>query len=837
MHLQRVLCLIPSEALAHRLYSTGRGRLPSADLLRQLQIPSFKEFRLSLKEQERARMNSFPKTAKPNLKPISRTPYSLSNSSLSKETQALLTAKVSSSSSGLTELELDAIHSLLSTDVASHRRLPANSTHRMLDTDDMQLLKVDDNYISQFPVAEIGTTREEREIAKLSELTAEPGIFGSGSMDSMSVVQITKVIRVNALMGRVKEAEDAFLKIRANGLVPDTFAINTLMDAYARIGDYRNAARVFKEFHNKESPETLNPDLVSYGILIKACVYAGKLKSAFDVYESMKQKGLNPSLQIYTTLIKGCIDTKDLPRAWKTFNHMYEEICQPNATTYSLMIHACALDNNPERALELFRQMHERGLVATEVTYTSLLQACGSRKDYYSEVWGLVGQMVDQGWKVNLVACKVLMNVCATQGDLGRLRTVWNWAIAQAANGDESMKPDASVYRNMFHALGQCVRVARRTSKRTTIPISAQRSSSPYADEDDTSTPSLLIGHSPEKAAGIQPKSSYTFIEPVIPQHSLQHIHLSNTEVTVSAIMADAACLWNNALVSLEKAQVTSPLVDSYLAIYCATPGNIIAASKALEIFDTFYDKPRAPTASTENAKDANISVSLACDNSDTRTDNEAAFSNESVSEAHSSLIVPKTGWTYHSILDIVSKDKKLMNARGVEIWNEYLRWDAERESSLVGCTPTEKEAIRVSEGRGREAMKKSFAFMIRGYSKINDISRALDTIEAASTFRDDPSYLPAISFDDVSSLVDKVRDLAEEGNLAPAKRLKELCPPPPPKTAAEEVKQMLKNKWTGGNNWWGWESLGIDENVRRKVIRKQQKEADRVKAYWKNKR
>ncbi|KAJ3293862.1 hypothetical protein HDU79_011801 [Rhizoclosmatium sp. JEL0117] len=746
-------------------------------------------------------------------------------------------------------------------DPSQKRYIAASSSHHMLEDAEKQLLKIEDSFIAQFPMPATGSSRQERESEQVNRLlqntltNAQESDVVDGS--SLSLQQITSVIRVNSLLGKVEEAQAAYDLIRDEMKgEPDTVAINTLMDAYARVGDFRNAARIFKEFHNAEANGTAKPDLISYSILIKACVYAKKLRSAFDVYEAMKAKGMNPSLQIYTTLIKGCIDTRDIPRAWKTFNHMYEEICQPDVMTYSLMIHACALDSNAEKALELFRQMHERGLVATEVTYTSLLQACGSRKDYYGEVWGLVGQMVEQGWKVNLVACKVLMKVCAAQGDLGRLRTVWNWVIAQAANGDPSMQPDAALYRSMFHALGQCVRVSRRSSRGT--KVLAKPEPSPYADVDEDVTPSGEAKNSSSESsdssfdAGSTSSLTmgrkipeYTFVETVTPTHALQHIHLGSIETSPHSIMTDAATIWNHALESLDEEAKSSELVDSYLSIYCAAPGNIVAASKALQIYDTMYKKvePTVSVSETTEKVDAveNGSESIASTES-VEAAHDATSKSVSDSKADSensseSGLVPATGWTYQFLLDVVTKDKKLMRERGKDIWRDYLAWDAEKEKALVGLTPTEKESVRVTEGRGRETFKKGFILMARGYAKVGEITPALDTIEAATIFRDDPSYLPAIVFNDVSSLVERVANLAEEGNLVPAKRLKELCPPPPPKSAQEEARQMLKNKWTGGKNWWGWESLGIDENIRRKMLHKQWKENERAKAYWANRR
>ncbi|KAI8622764.1 hypothetical protein BC830DRAFT_3309 [Chytriomyces sp. MP71] len=787
--------------------------------LRTLNIPSFQEYRGRLKAGKKAAVF---KDASGDLRASGRH----ARHAVEGEGAALLEQKAGSdgSASGLSAPELSAIYALL----ADTSPTPSASASASLaffgtgasDTDLSLLLKIDAGYIAQFPPVQNHTSRVSRAVA-LAQRSAQALTNGK-----ITVAKVTRVIQLNAALGRTGEAREAFDLIKEEGLRPDTQAVNALMDAHATGGDYKEAARMFAE-HFGAGEGALEPDFVSYSILIKACVYAGKLRSAFEVYEGMKQKNFNPDIQVYTTLIKGCLAAKDLDRAWKTFKHMRGEICPPDTTCYTLMIHACALNGEAERALDLFREMHETGHVATEVTYTSLLQALGSRKDYYHEVWSTVGQMINAGWKVDAAACKVLMRVAGAQGDVEKLRAIWNWMVFKAANGDESMKPDQALQRHMLHALGQCLRVHRRISRKSVPAVSSSSSESGMSEVDLNVDESTISQDA--SSTSIVPRAAFTFVEPVSSAHALSHLHLSGTNTSPVALLADADTVWGEVVRGLDHSdgKLNSALVDTYLGVFCAGRGNIIAASKALKVYDGMYVSTDR-TTSVEEREPAGLQIS------------HMEIGNEALTLARP---VEKTGWTYQMILGLITTDKKFMMERGDQIWRDFLAWDEDRERAMVSAncgarlTAAEKELVRVSEGRGKEVFKNAFVSMVKAYARTNQLPQALDTLETSTVFRDDPMYLPPIGFSDIPILVDKVRDLAEEGDLVPAKRLKELCPPPPPKNPMEEVKSMLQNKWSGGSNWWGWESLGVDENVRRKVIRQQKKKSERVKAYWANKR
>ncbi|KAJ3393518.1 hypothetical protein HDU84_001648 [Entophlyctis sp. JEL0112] len=764
----------------------------------------------------------------------------------------LLDAKFSmlpQSSSGLSEEELSEIHALLADDSAAPYRANIHSQQQPFGSLDLlapapdEFLKIDPNYISQFgpPVFLPPESAASANLAAsiLPDLLRHHiNASSSTSEDTesfrVSRSQIIQVIRANALVKRVAEAQEAFDMIftHSNEGIANRFALNVLMDAYARVGDYQGAANVFKLFN--DSNVTLDkPDAISYGYLIKSCVVANRLQSAFTIYSSMKQQGIVVPQQIYRLLIKGCIRFKDLSRAWKTFEHMRSEICDPDAETYTLMIYACAIDKNAEKALELFREMHSHGLRATETTYNNLLAACASRPDYYQELWSLVVQMQDSGWIIGRVSGIILMDACGAVGDLVRLRAVWNLLVERAARSNESLQSnpfslEPALYESLFHALSLCARTVRRSNRKAMLGSTATEGNESADVKEHPSVTLTTISATSESSQSLMSQSK---------SHSLSHICLSTTDSTQRALLQDATRVWDHALSTLLPDQLTSQFVNKYLSLTCAMAGKGSASEKALQIYDSMQSSLAQAGSSDELSKDSKVN-----EDSDTLCDSSTADRRDprdSPPPVPAISRVVRTAGTYALVVGLAALDKRVMRTRGDAVWREFVAWDAAKEAEMLGrednlaLSAYEREMIRVSQGRGHDSMRKAFVLLVQGYARMNELSKALDIIEASTVFRSDPKYLAPLTFKDVPNLVLKISEKAENGDLEPAQRLKELCPPPPPQTPTQEVQAMLKNKWTGGKNWWGWEALGVDERVRKNILRQQRKESERKAAYW----
>ncbi|KAJ3188813.1 hypothetical protein HDU85_004527 [Gaertneriomyces sp. JEL0708] len=581
----------------------------------------------------------------------------------------------------------------------------------------------------------------------------------------LSLVDITEVIHVNALMKRPDEAQKAFNLIAQNGMQPDMVAYNQLMNAYRLANDSEKMMEIFNSI--KESG--LSPDEVSYGILVHAAVKSKDLRTAFCLYEEMKRIGLKPTQPIYTTLIKGCVDSNDIQRAWRTFNYMRSEIAAPDEVTYSLMIHACAKTKDAEKALDLFQEMAERHLSPTEVTFTSLVEALGSRKDYYLEAFDILSQMAGEGFSPSLKTYNVLLRNAARVGDVVRARLVWN-DMAQ-----RGIHPDSATFKTMFDCWGAGISIGRKQkAEAASTPGDAGAISQDVRAGVDSAE--ALTSGIPDDACD---RSSVTRSEGSVPTlHSGDNRPHALLQEMRTLFQYFESVVGTNADLKVERS-----LIQAYLSAICACRSSTATFPLALDVVDTVYPK-------------YGITVD---------------------------------GHARSELLAVLTKQPALMREKGEEYWKKFLEWDAAREEEIGKevdgrgqRTELEKEEIRAQEGRGRRLMLRNFHRMINGFTRIGNIDAALGVLRETQSFRY-PSYLANTTFRDIPALLDKCRDLADDGKLGPAKELLELCPRPA-KDPLLEVQRRLRTKLVP-NNWWGWEALGVEKVERhRKAVLKQKR-------------
>ncbi|KAI8921279.1 hypothetical protein DFJ77DRAFT_506912 [Powellomyces hirtus] len=678
--------------------------------------------------------------------------------------------------------DIEDLYSALNAPVASPTISgPGAAAASKLDSDYLQRLHVKFSYRTEEEERRLQTTREKA--------------MKAARWRAPSVADFTQIVHVNALTRRPEEAQAAFDLIEKSGQKPDLIAYNHLMDAYSRVNNLEEVSKLFKHLETVG----LEPDMVTYGIIIHACVRRKDLAAAFRLYEHMSKKGIQPSQPIFTSLIKGCLQANDVARAWKTFDYMRREVVSPDAITYSLMIHACSKTQDAERALSLFEEMNEKGLSPTDVTFTALIQACGSRNDYYNEAFELLGQMAAEGFAPNLQTYNVLMKAAAKQADVVRARLIWNdlmdRAEAETLDPDTSpnrtsLKPNESTFVSLFECYAHTIALSRRRKKQNR-PSSAEKSGD-GADEQDLLKEGSLNSEPMDGSSEAGPSNKLVEVNKQLGQAP----RLTSSSTHPTALVTEASSIWsyltsgkNTSLAAdaTVRVPITTKLIDVYLQVLCANPQNTRNITAALKLYKKGYTK------------------------------------NE---------LVP-TGNARNNLLATITRNKEIMAKEGLRMWKQLLAWDSKCEQKMAESAAAsgdghlmevEKESRRKLEGRGRADMFKNFVQMVNGFTRIDDIPRALDTLEASLSFRHH-GYLPQIQFTDIWSLVTRSRDLAEDGKLTTAERLIALCPPPSTSSAnprstssaVDEVRRKLKMQNVGGG-WWGWQALGVEEHAVRKA-------------------
>ncbi|TYZ61688.1 hypothetical protein PybrP1_005700 [[Pythium] brassicae (nom. inval.)] len=101
--------------------------------------------------------------------------------------------------------------------------------------------------------------------------------------------------------GRADEAIALFADLTARGLAPDEHSYAILMDAHGERGDCDAALALLAELQAPGSAVT--PNLVHYNVLLKACGKAGRLPTAFQLYEEMKAAAIAPDHVTYITMM------------------------------------------------------------------------------------------------------------------------------------------------------------------------------------------------------------------------------------------------------------------------------------------------------------------------------------------------------------------------------------------------------------------------------------------------------------------------------------------------------------------------------------------------------
>ncbi|KAJ3091479.1 hypothetical protein HK102_000379 [Quaeritorhiza haematococci] len=154
--------------------------------------------------------------------------------------------------------------------------------------------------------------------------------------------------------------------------IPDVMTINSLMNAWAKVGEYGRALRLFEHFMCLDEEGSICPDTYTFNILIDAAIRCKalepveKLVEVHRWYKKMTQWTQSPKDRISTCALD-CTKTEVNRR--------------PDVVTFNLLIRAAAEAANPELAQALFEEMRKLACRPTERTWAELVRAYANAGD------------------------------------------------------------------------------------------------------------------------------------------------------------------------------------------------------------------------------------------------------------------------------------------------------------------------------------------------------------------------------------------------------------------------------------------------------------------------
>ena len=231
-------------------------------------------------------------------------------------------------------------------------------------------------------------------------------------------------------------------------LIPDVILCNTLMNAYAKLGNHEAARSILNAMVTGGDiisgiPPT-DPTVVTYNTLADACKVAGDLGAALEVPELMIARAnvtgdasLLPDARTYTILIStvarkpwNCWERRDVrsggekdpDQAFALLQRMIGDGIIPNGVTYCALIDVCGRCNRTDLALAGLRLMlkqksrgremesayNRQTLLFNEVgAWTAAINACGKTGRTDTAI-RLFRTMQKYGVKPNSVTCGCL---------------------------------------------------------------------------------------------------------------------------------------------------------------------------------------------------------------------------------------------------------------------------------------------------------------------------------------------------------------------------------------------------------------------------------------------
>lgn len=243
------------------------------------------------------------------------------------------------------------------------------------------------------------------------------------------------VLKSCASMAALDQGRQIHFRTVETGLESDIFVGNTLIDMYAKSGHIEDAQVLFYRLPKR--------DVVTWSALIAGYALHGQGQEALEIYQQMQQEGLEPDIVTFVHLLKACSNVPALEHGKLIHAHLMEsglklDLClgstlvdmyakcgnledaclvfdrlpMRNLVTWSALISGYAHQGYGQEALQLFQQMQEEGLMADKVMFVSLLQACSSIAAL-EQGKQIHAHIIQSGFEVDLFVGNILVDMYA----------------------------------------------------------------------------------------------------------------------------------------------------------------------------------------------------------------------------------------------------------------------------------------------------------------------------------------------------------------------------------------------------------------------------------------
>ncbi|OMP04344.1 hypothetical protein CCACVL1_02167 [Corchorus capsularis] len=191
-------------------------------------------------------------------------------------------------------------------------------------------------------------------------------------------------------------------------------AFNALIAAGVNAKMYDKVNSVFKELPEKLSIE---PNLISYNIVIKAFCDMGSLDSSISMLDEMEKNGVNPDVITFNTILYGFSKDGRVVDGEKIWSQMVQKNVEPDTISYNAKLMGLVTEKKMEEAVRLVEEMRSRGLKPDVFTFNYMIKGY-VKEGNLEEVKEWYSQIAKNGCAPDKLTYTILVPFLCEKGDL-----------------------------------------------------------------------------------------------------------------------------------------------------------------------------------------------------------------------------------------------------------------------------------------------------------------------------------------------------------------------------------------------------------------------------------
>lgn len=198
-----------------------------------------------------------------------------------------------------------------------------------------------------------------------------------------------RLITLFGKAGLCENAHKMFDELPDRNCERTVISLNALLTAYLHSKKYDMVGSFFKKL---PLDLCIEPNLVTYNIVIKAYCEMGNPDLAISLLEEMGKKGIDPDLISYNTLLDWLYRNGRFGDGEKLWGQMDEKNVCPNVRSYNARLRGLVKEKKIKDGVELFEKMKNEGVKPDMFTFNTLIKGfvdvddLDEAKKWYTEI-------------------------------------------------------------------------------------------------------------------------------------------------------------------------------------------------------------------------------------------------------------------------------------------------------------------------------------------------------------------------------------------------------------------------------------------------------------------